>query len=66
MSDNEIRAVVAKYLKLRVRTHKDVIKATKISESTYYRKMSNPQTFKLEELRKIFDYLKVPQSERIF
>lgn len=66
MTDNEIRAVVAKYLKLRVKNHKDVIRATHISETTYYRKLANPETFKLEELRKIFDYLKVPKEERIF
>lgn len=64
MSDNEIKAVVAKYLKLRVRTHKDVINYTGIPETTYYRRMANPQTFQVRELRLIFDYLKIPQAER--
>lgn len=66
MSDNEIKAVIAKYLKLRVRTHNDVIKATKISASTYFRKLANPQNLSIKELRLIFDYLKVPQEERRF
>ena len=64
MSDNEIKALVAKYLKLRVKTHKDVIKATGIPQATYYRRLSNPNDLKLEELRAIFDYLKTPQTER--
>lgn len=66
MNDNEFRATIAKYLKLRVKNHKDVIRNTQISESTYYRKMANPQTFNLREMRLIFDYLKVPKDERIF
>lgn len=64
MSDTEIKALIAKYLKLRTRLHKDVIKATGIPASTYYRKLANPKELRVEELRLIFDYLKIPLTER--
>lgn len=65
MTDNEIKAVIAKYLKLRVRTPRDVIAHTDMSQATYYRKMNNPSTLTVDEFRQIFDYLKVPKEERV-
>lgn len=65
MTDNEIKAVIAKYLKLRVRAPKDVIAHTGMSQATFYRKMNNPSTFTVEEFRQVFDYLKVPKEERV-
>ena len=64
MNDLELRALIAKYLKLRVRTNADVIKAVRMARSTYYRKLSHPEEFNLGELRAIFNYLKIPTTER--
>lgn len=64
MSDEEIRAVIAKYLKLRVRKNQDVYKAIGMPKATYFLRLKEPQTFRIGELKRIFDYLKVPQTER--
>lgn len=65
MKDNEIKAVIAKYLRLRAKSNLDLLKYTGIKQATFYRRMSHPSEFKVAELRMIFDYLKVPQAERL-
>lgn len=64
--DKEIKGTIQKYLTVNQITRGKLLKYIGMKETTYYRRLENPSTFTLGEIRAIYDYLKVPTEERKF
>ena len=63
--DVEIRTLIAGYLEKRHVKRTKVGPAIGISASGFCAKMHEPWRFTVGELRKTYDYLKIPGEERI-
>ena len=64
MTDEELSKLIKRYLNIRCKSNTDLAKKLGISRSTYYRKIEKPTEFTYAELKKIFDFLKIPTTER--
>lgn len=62
---DDFRALVRKYMELRhVRRLEDIRQHTTLSVATFSKYWNNPGFFPLDEVKNIFDYLKIPNEER--
>lgn len=62
--DNQIIGTIEKYRAIKGLRLEDIANRLEISRITIYRKKKNPSAFTLAELKKIYDYLGVPNEER--
>ena len=63
--DLEVKATINKYITLRGLKKKNVAVHIRMSSGSLYNRISKPQNFKVGELSEIYDYLKVPEEERV-
>lgn len=59
-----IKGVLLKYQTIKGVTDEVLYKVLHIAKTTYTSRKSNPETFTIEEIITLFDYLGVPQEER--
>lgn len=64
-SDSDVRAVLSAYMSRIPITRTKMGPAIGISSAGFCNKFNNPGKFSLEELRRSYDYLKVPKEERV-
>ncbi|MBR2530126.1 MAG: hypothetical protein IKE35_03775 [Lachnospiraceae bacterium] len=62
--DAAFQELIRKYLKIRGRNKKWLIKVTGIPEQTFYKAMRQPEYLKVCQARAICDTLRIPQEER--
>lgn len=62
--NSELTGTIKKYMEIRHITTDKLAVAGHMSKRTYQNRMKNPGTFSLEEIRRIFDRLNVPEEER--
>ena len=63
--DIMICAKINEYCTLRQLRKKQVAANADMSVESLYQRMRKPENFKIGELRRIYDYLHVPQAERV-
>lgn len=61
----EFKATIAYYMKLRGVNRQQLQKGTGISATSLTSRYKNPIGGKVEDLRKIYNYLRVPEEKRI-
>lgn len=62
--DSVLTGTIDKYIAIRHSSKEKVASAALISKRTLHNRRKRPSSFTLEEVRRIFDYLKVPVEER--
>ena len=62
--NSELAGTIKKYMEIRHITADKLAVAGQMSRRTYQNRMKEPGTFSLDEIRRIFDRLKVPEEER--
>lgn len=62
--NSELTGTIKKYMEIRHVTADKLATAGGMSKRTYQNRMKLPGTFSLDEIRRIFDRLKVPEEER--
>lgn len=64
-TDADIRAVLSAYMSRANTCRRRMGAAIGISHTGFYDKFKNPENFSIGELRRAYDYLKVPEEERV-
>ena len=62
--DAVLIGTIDKYIAIRHSNRRKVAAVARVSPRTMSSRRENPETFRIDEIRRIFDYLKVPEEER--
>ena len=62
--DLQIKLTINKYLIIRDWTETELIKRSGMSRGSYYNAKRSPSLFRIEQLRSIYNALRVPEEER--